>query len=187
MAAMKWPNGIPTCPKCGGDKIGGIKSRRKYQCKAKGCRCQFSSKTDTIFEDSPLGLDKWFVAVWSITNAKNGISSCELARDLGVTQKTGWFMLHRVRAAMATGSFRKIVGEIEADESFIGGKRRNKHRDKKGTPNTGFSGMAAVHGILQRGGDIRAAVVSDVKKPTLQRRVRDHVEPGAVRFIPMPI
>lgn len=99
MIGVKWPDGKIVCPKCGADKIGRVNSRRMLQCKAKECRKQFSSKVDTIFEDSPLGLDKWFVAVWSIANAKNGISSCELGRALGVTQKTAWFMLHRIRMA----------------------------------------------------------------------------------------
>src|SRR4029078_13191597 len=117
-----------TCPKCSSESIGVITSRSMLQCKAKGCRKQFSVKVDTIFEDSPLGLDKWFVAVWCIANAKNGISSCELARSLGVTQKTAWFMLHRVRTAMKTRSFRKLTGEVEVDETFIGGKSANMHK-----------------------------------------------------------
>src|SRR5271156_3104451 len=111
MRGLKWPDGRIVCPKCGGEAIGFVESRRMYQCKAQDCRKQFSVKVGTIFEDSPLGLDKWFVAVWCITNAKNGISSCELARALGVTQKTAWFMLHRVRLAMKTKSFNKIGGE----------------------------------------------------------------------------
>ena len=109
MLGIKWPDGKIVCPKCNGENIGNIASRRMLQCKAKGCRKQFSAKIGTIFEDSPLGLDKWFVAVWSIANAKNGISSCELARAIGVRQKSAWFMLHRIRAAMQTGSFRQLV------------------------------------------------------------------------------
>lgn len=105
MLAVKWPDGRICCPKCDSDKVGVIRSRSMLQCKAKDCRKQFSVKVGTIFEDSPLGLDKWFVAVWCIANAKNGISSCELARACGVTQKTAWFMLHRVRLAMKTKSF----------------------------------------------------------------------------------
>ena len=116
MKSIKWPDGQIFCPACGGLEIGEIKNRRKLQCKAKGCRKQFSVKVGTIFEDSPLPLQKWFVAVWSITNAKNGISSCELARAIGVTQKSAWFMLHRIRLAMRTGTFARIKGEIEADE-----------------------------------------------------------------------
>ena len=122
MLTVKWPDGKVVCPKCGGDKIGTIASRRMLQCKAPECRKQFSMKVGTIFEESPLGLDKWFVAVWCIANAKNGSSSCEVARALGVTQKTAWFMLHRIRAAMKTKSFEKMDGEVESDETFIGGK-----------------------------------------------------------------
>src|SRR5205814_5916090 len=114
-----------------GENIGIIASRRMFQCKSKDCRKQFSVKVGTIFEDSPLGLDKWFVAVWSITNAKNGISSCEVARALGVTQKTAWFMMHRVRLAMTTKSFRKLSGTIESDETFGGGESRNMHKWKR--------------------------------------------------------
>src|SRR6185437_8959971 len=124
-------DGKIACPKCGGDKIGVITSRSMLQCKAKDCRKQFSVKVDTIFEDSPLGLDKWFVGIWCIANAKNGISSCELARALGVTQKTAWFLLHRIRLAMQTRSFRKLSGEVEVDETFIGGKAKNMHASKR--------------------------------------------------------
>lgn len=104
MRKIKWPDGKPTCPKCASDNIGEITTRSMLRCRA--CRKQFSYKVGTIFEDSPLGLDKWFVAVWAIANAKNGISSHELGRALGVTQKTAWFMLHRIREAMRSGTFR---------------------------------------------------------------------------------
>lgn len=121
MLAVKWPDGKPTCPKCGHDQVYIIRTRSMLQCKSPTCKKQFSVKVGTIFEDSPLGLDKWFVAVLCIANAKNGISSCELARALGVTQKTAWFMLHRVRAAMTTPTFRKLCGEVEVDDAgFMG-------------------------------------------------------------------
>src|SRR6185312_6508805 len=129
MKSIKWPDGRISCPQCGGLEVGEIKSRRMFQCKAKGCRKQFSVKVGTIFEDSPLPLQKWFVAVWSITNAKNGISSCELGRAIGVTQKSAWFMLHRIRLAMKTGTFARIKGEIEADETFVGGLSKNMHKN----------------------------------------------------------
>lgn len=120
MIAVKWPDGKITCPKCNGEQIGVIGSRSLLQCKAKDCRKQFSVKINTIFEDSPLGLDKWFVGIWCIANAKNGISSLELSRALGITQKTAWFLLHRIRAAMKTKSFRKLTGEVEGDETLPG-------------------------------------------------------------------
>ena len=108
MRRIKWPDGVITCPECGSERIGKITTRQMLRCK--DCRKQFSYKVGTIFEDSPLGLDKWFVAVWVIANCKNGISSHELGRALGVTQKTAWFMLHRIREAMKTGTFRKLDG-----------------------------------------------------------------------------
>lgn len=125
MVALKWPDGKIICPKCGGDKVGNIASRRMLQCKAKDCRKQFSAKVGTIFEDSPLDLCKWFVAVWCAANFKMGISSHELGRTLDVTQKTAWFMLHRIRLAMQTGTFRKLSGVVETDETFIGGRAEN--------------------------------------------------------------
>jgi transposase-like protein len=182
MAKIKWPTGKPVCPKCGCTKIGRIASRRMFQCKEKTCRKQFSVKVGTIFEDSPLGLDKWFVAVWCIANAKNGISSCELSRALGVTQKSAWFMLHRIRLAMQTGTFVKITGEIETDESLIGGKAKNMHKGKRKVRGTGSVGKAVVHGLLQRGGDVRVKVVRNQKTATLQKEVRLNVEPGSTVY-----
>jgi len=186
MISVKWPDGKITCPKCGGDKVGSIASRRMLQCKAKDCRKQFSAKVGTIFEDSPLGLDKWFVAVWCITNAKNGISSCEVARALGVTQKSAWHLLHRVRLAMRTGTFQKMTGTIEADETFVGGKSSNMHKSKREEKITGTGNVdkTAVMGLLQRttegaASQVRAGVVPNVKRETLLPIVRDHVEPGA--------
>lgn len=116
MESIKWPTGRIVCPKCDGDNIGRIETRQLYKCRA--CKKQFSAKTDTIFEDSPLPLSKWFVAVWMIANCKNGISSLELHRALGITQKSAWFMLHRIRLAMRTGTFRKMPGPVESDETY---------------------------------------------------------------------
>lgn len=174
----KYPDGIITCPKCSGDKVGVVRSRSLLQCKAKDCRKQFSVKVGTIFEDSPLGLDKWFVAVWCIANAKNGISSCELARSLEVTQKTAWFMLHRVRLAMKTGTFRKLSGEVESDETFVGGKAKNMHKAKRANAIKGRGpvGKAIVQGLLERGGELRAQVVPNTDDSTLQTTVRRNVE-----------
>ena len=184
MVAIKWPTGQVTCPKCGCENIGEIKSRRMFQCKAKDCRKQFSSKVGTIFEDSPLGLDKWFVAVWCIANAKNGISSHELHRALGVTQKTAWFMLHRIRLAMQTKSFHKITGEAESDETMIGGLAKNMHPKKRREKirGTGASGKTIVQGVLERGGKVRCAVVPNQKRHTLQPLIRECVESGATVY-----
>src|SRR5437868_1560338 len=125
---LRWPNGV-TCPRCAAEKPHYLKSRRIWRCSA--CMRDFSVKVGTIFEDSPLGLDKWLPALWLLANAKNGLSSYELARALGVTQKTGWFMLSRIRLAMQTKSFEKMSGTVEADESYIGGKRGNMHKSKQ--------------------------------------------------------
>jgi len=158
--------------------------RRVWTCK--GCKKQFTIKVGTIFEDSPLTLDKWIPAVWMIVNDKNGISSCELHRGLGVTQKTAWFMLHRIRLAMQTGTFTKMGGIVEADESFIGAKARNMHKDVKQRKNikTGGVSMTAVMGVLERGKDGKASrVKTDVlrgrKRPELQGKVREYVLKGS--------
>lgn len=140
-AAMRWPNGKPVCPNCGMREHYYLKTQRRWKCKA--CRKQFSVKVGTIFEDSPLGLDKWMATGWLLANCKNGISSYEVARVLGITQKSAWFMLHRLRLAMQTGSFVKMGGsgaEVEVDETFIDGKARNMHFDVRQRRITGTGG-----------------------------------------------
>ena len=112
MIGLRWPDKIVRCPRCASDKATFLATRRLWKCR--GCSKQFSVKVGTIFEDSPLSLEKWLPAVWVIVNAKNGVSSCELARSLGVTQKTAWFMLHRIRLALQNGSFVKFDGVVEA-------------------------------------------------------------------------
>ena len=185
MVKIKWPDGQVGCPECGCTEVGEIKSRRMFQCKTKSCRKQFSVKVGTIFEDSALGLDKWIVAVWCIVNAKNGISSCELARAVGVTQKSAWHMLHRIRLAMQTKSFRRITGEIESDESVIGGKLSNMsgHRKSKAKKRYGrFGRKTMVHGLLERTGEIRAKVVPDSQRGTIEPIVRANVEKGSALY-----
>lgn len=190
MLAVKWPDGKITCPKCGGDKIGVIRTRQMLQCNSvageKKCGKQFSVKVGTICEDSPLPLWHWLVAVWSIANAKNGISSCELARALGVTQKTAWFMLMRIREAMKTKTARKMRGTIEGDETFIGGKAKNMHADRRERliRGRGAVGKAIVQGLLQRGDDkrisqFRGFVVGNTEEYTLCPNVWRNVEAGA--------
>lgn len=178
MLGIKFPDGNVTCPHCGGEEIGLITSRRMLQCKSTKCRKQFSAKVGTIFEDSPLGLDKWFVAVWCIANDKNGISSCELARALGTTQKTAWFMLHRIRAAMATKTFGKLNGEVESDETFIGGAGQNMHVNKR-RKGRGAVGKAIIQGLLERDGEFRGSVIVDTTKETLCGQIAKNVEAGA--------
>lgn len=184
MLAVKWPDGKIVCPKCGCDKIGIIRSRSLLQCKSADCRKQFSVKVDTIFEDSPLPLQKWFVAVWSIANAKNGISSLELSRAIGVRQPTAWFMLHRIRLAMQTKSFRKMEGEVESDETFIGGKAANMHagRRERLIRGRGAVGKAIVQGLLERGGEIRCKVVGNTEAGSLQSTIRANVAPDSTLY-----
>ncbi len=185
MVDIKWPSGEISCPNCGGREIGQIASRRKFQCKSKGCRKQFSVKVGTIFEDSPLGLDKWLVCVWCITNDKNGISSYEVALALGVTQKTAWFMLHRVRVAMAEDKSDQLSGVCESDETMIGGLSKNMHKDVRARKitGTGSCGKTIVHGILQRGDDdtpsqVRVKVVPNQKRKTLHAEIQRNVTKG---------
>ncbi len=176
MTRIKWPDGKITCPACGSDRIGEIATRKMLRCK--DCRKQFSYKVGTIFEDSPLGLDKWFVAVWSVANCKNGISSCELGRAIGVSQKSAWFILHRIREAMKTGTFRKLGGTVEVDETFVGGKAENMHRSRR---EKGVR-KAVVQGILERGGLVTTSMVPNVEGSTLRTPVVRSVETGATVY-----
>lgn len=186
-AARRWPNGVE-CPTCGSKDVSYISTRRMWECKAKHARKQFSIKVGSIFEDSALGLDKWLTAAWMICNCKNGVSSCEIARSIGVTQKTAWFMAHRIRKAMQTGSFMKLGGRgsggVEVDETFIGGKARNMHISKRERriTGTGTKDKVAVLGILERGGEVRVSVVPSRKKKVLQAEVRKHVQAGTALY-----
>jgi len=130
MVARRWADGV-ICPTCGRDDVTFLAKQRKWQCKSAHTHRQFTVKVGTIFEDSALGLNKWLTAVWMITNCKNGVSSYEIHRSIGVTQKTAWFMVHRIRTAMETGSFETLSGNVEADETFIGGKAKNMHKAKR--------------------------------------------------------
>jgi transposase-like protein len=179
---LRWPNGV-SCPRCGADSPSFLSTRRIFKCK--GCRQQFSVKVGTIFEDSPLGLDKWLPALWLLANAKNGISSYELARSLGVTQKTAWFMLSRIRLAMQTRSFNKMSGTVEADETYVGGKRGNMHKSKQKRLNikSGNQHMEAVLGMLERKrGEKHSRVslrhIQNTKKAVLNQHIRETVERG---------
>ena len=189
LAIQRWPDGVVKCPTCGSDDLVFVATRRLWQCKQRHDRRQFSVKVGTIFEDSPLSLDKWLAAIWMIANAKNGVSSYEIHRALGVTQKTAWFMLHRIRLAMQDPTFRTYSGEVEVDETFIGGKARFMHRDKRAAKITGTGGMgkAAVMGLLERHGPdghstVQAKVVASRKRKTLSAEVRAHVQPGSAVY-----
>jgi transposase-like protein len=181
-AGLRWENGEAQCPRCQSKRVSFLTTRLMWKCL--DCKKQFSIKVGTIFEDSAIGLDKWLCAMFLIANCKNGVSSYEVARDLGVTQRTGWFMLQRIRHAMHTGTFNKLSGQIEADETFIGGKARNMHASKRAKKITGTGGKdkTAVMGILERGGKVRVKVVGNTKKKTLQSEIREHVLAGSAIF-----
>lgn len=178
---IRWPRG-PVCPHCESRNVGPI-SRQRLRCK--DCRKDVRDKAGTIFEDSPLGLDKWFVALWSVVNCKNGVSSHELARALGVTQKTAWFMAHRCRKALEEGGFDKFDGPAEADTTYIGGKASNRHAIKR-TGARGTAEKTAVHGVLQRTGEspsqVRCEVIASEDASQLLPAVRRNVRYGAAVF-----
>jgi len=179
---LRWPNGVVSCPRCGSEKHSFIKTRRVWFCS--GCKKQFTLKVGTIFEDSPLGLDKWMCAFWMICNCKNGVSSCEIARTIGITQKSAWFMLHRIRKAMHEDVSGTLGGEVEVDETFIGGKARNMHigtRQRRIT-GTGGKGKAIAFGLLERGGKVRTMYLPDRQKETVQPEIKRHVQAGAALY-----
>jgi transposase-like protein len=186
MVTQRWPNGV-ICPHCAATEPSFLSTRRIWKCRA--CHKQFSVKVGTIFEDSPIGLDKWLPCVWMLVNCKNGVSSYEIGRALGVTQKTAWFMLHRIRLAMQDKLPGMMGGDVEADETFIGGKSRFMHKGRRARviTGTGGAGKVAVMGLLER--DARKAhsrvhvqVVRNTRKPNLQAKVRENVAPGASLF-----
>jgi transposase-like protein len=181
---LRWPDGKVTCPQCGSARVVYLEKARVWKCYERHLCQKFSLKTGTVFEDSPLGLDKWLAAVWLVVNCKNGISSYEVARDLGVTQKSAWFMGHRIRLALHAGSFDKLTADVEVDETFIGGKARNMHvaQRKRRITGTGGKDKTAVMGILERGGKVRTTVIENRKKRTLHAEVLKHVEAGATLY-----
>jgi transposase-like protein len=184
LAAKRWPNGV-ACPICGSESVSEFNAKRKtWKCAKHHPKREFSVKVGSLAEDSAIGLDKWLTALWLLSNCKNGISSCEVARDLCVTQKTAWFMLHRIRLALQDESFGKLSGDVEVDETFIGGKARNMHLDKRERRITGTGGKdkTIVFGALERGGKVRTVVIADRKRAALQTEVRNHVEAGSALY-----
>jgi transposase-like protein len=186
MTEIRWPDGKVHCPYCQSEKVTYLATARLWKCYSKHPRAKFSLKIGTVFEDSPIGLDKWFCAMWLIVNCKNGVSSYEIARDIHVTQKTAWFMLHRIRLAMQAGSFEKLSGAFEADESFIGGLARNMHKDKKAkVTGTGGAGKAIVMGILDRErGKVRLKHVPNVQMGLYKTKSASMLR-LAPKFLPM--
>jgi transposase-like protein len=181
LVARRWPNGV-TCPRCGRDDVSFVPARRVWQCKTRHPKAQFSIKVGTIFEDSPITLDKWLLTMWMLANCKNGVSSYEISRATGISQKSTWFMLQRIRLALQDEQGGgKLGGEVEIDETFIGGKSRNMHKDvrERRISGTGGKDKTAVLGMLERGGSIRATVVRERRKKTLDAIARSHVETGS--------
>ena len=183
LVRMRWPDAVQ-CPQCDTTDVRFIRPRKLWECRHCTVRKQFSVKVGTIFEDSPISFAKWMSAFWLISNAKNGISSCELHRALGVTQKTAWFMLQRIRLALQNDSILKIGGHVEADETFIGGKARNMHKGKRKARGTGPIAMTPVMGLLERttgkgSSRVILKVVETTKKPELQGHVREYVLKGS--------
>ncbi len=187
MVKLRWPDGVVTCPTCEREDAVFLENQRKWQCKSVHHHRQFSVKVGTILEDSPISLDKWLVAIWMISNCKNGVSSYEVSRALGVTQKSAWFMLHRIRLAMQNRSILKLGGsgsQVEVDETFVGGAARFMHSDKRKRriTETGTKDKVAIVGILERGGEVRGAVVGNRKKHALQTQIRTHVKAGSAIY-----
>jgi transposase-like protein len=189
MISIRWPDGIVVCPTCGRDDVNFLASRRVWQCRSKHSKRQFSIKVGTIFEDSPIGLDKWLAAIWMISAAKNGVSSYEIARSIGVTQKSAWFMLHRIRLAMQDGDFGGMSGEVEVDETYVGGKARFMHKSKQKEviQGRGTAGKTAVMGLLERHGPdghsaVNAKVIASTSQPTLSGTARRTVAPGSTVY-----
>ncbi len=183
LVARRWPDGV-TCPRCNSDNVLFMEKYNRWLCREKHDAPQFTLKTGTLMEDSPIGIDKWLMAMWQIVNSKNGISSYEVHRAIGVTQKTAWFLDHRIRLMLGDDSTAKLSGEVEADETFIGGKARNMHlsKRKRRITGTGTKDKTAVMGILERGGKVKTTVVPNRKKTALQAEVKKHVEAGAALY-----
>jgi transposase-like protein len=184
LVTRRWPNGV-TCPCCGNRSVTFLAKHNRWQCASHHPRRQFTLKTGTIFGDSPIGLDKWLAAMWQVVNCKNGVTSYEIARAIGVTQKTAWFMDHRIRLALGIDSCDKLAGELEVDETFIGGLARNMDAEKRAGKIHGTGGMdkAPVMGFLERGGKVRARVIPNRKRKTLQGMVQQHVADGSAIYI----
>jgi transposase-like protein len=183
LAQKRWPNGVE-CPTCGSKDVIFLANQRRWKCRQRHPLQQFSVKVGTVMEDSPIGLDKWLMAMWQIVNCKNGISSYEVKRAIGITQKSAWFLDHRIRFALGMRAGNKLSGQVEADETFIGGKARNMHTDKRAKKITGTGGKdkTAVMGILERGGKVITKVVSNRKKKALRGEIREHVFAGSALF-----
>jgi transposase-like protein len=187
IAVRRWPNGV-VCPGCGSAKVSFNAKRRTWKCGSHHPKREFSIKVGTIYEDSPISLDKWLTATWMLTNCKNGVSSYEIAKDVRVTQKSAWFMLQRIRLAMQDDFFGSKLGsgpdsEVEVDETFIGGKARNMHKERKAKLTGRIDDdKTVVVGFMERGGKVRTQIVDKRQKQNMQPLVREHVQAGAALY-----
>jgi transposase-like protein len=185
LAAMRWPNGVE-CPACGTKEHYYLAKQRRWKCKE--CWKQFTVKMGTVFTESPIGLDKWLVALWMLVNDKNGISSYELGKAIGISQKSAWFVLHRLRLALQDGSIMKLGsngGPVEVDETFIGGKARNMHKERRiraagGKAMQGGNAKAIVMGMLQRGGKVKALVIPERRRSIMHQIIEESIAKGAI-------
>jgi transposase-like protein len=187
MKAVRWPDGKVKCPRCGCGEVSFISTRKLWTCSACKTKKQFTIRVGTILEDSAISFEKWIAAFWLIANAKNGISSYEIGRSIGVTQRTGWFMLQRIRLAMQNGTIVKLGGTVEVDETYIGGKARNMHADKKAkmTNRGGAKHMTPVQGLLMRHGKGSKVILKQLKKveaTVLRGNVHEYVMKGSEVF-----
>jgi transposase-like protein len=187
VAAMRWTNGKPVCPSCENKEHYYLATQKRWKCKE--CWKQFSVKVGTIFEDSPIPLQKWLLAMWMIGNCKNGVSSWEIHRAIGITQKSAWFMMHRIRLSMHSGSLEMKLGangkQVEVDETFIGGKARNMHRSRRRKlmqNQRGVINKTIVFGMLERGGKVKAHVVGKRDKDTLHPIIKQYVSEGSTLY-----
>jgi transposase-like protein len=176
---MRWPGGA-ICPFCGHDKSSFCEPRKRWQCKS--CRKQYTVKTGTIFHGSPLGLDVWLSGMWLITNARNGISSYELSRSLGISQPCAWFLAHRVRSMMETGTFLRLSGTVEVDETWVGGKPAAMHANRRTEMRRRGFPKVCVMGLKERGGQVRLRVIQNTKAETLQPAIRRFVKKGEMLY-----
>jgi hypothetical protein len=184
LVERRWPDGVVKCPTCGSQKVAYVPTRRVWQCKTRHPKCQFSIKVGTIFEDSTIALDKWLMAMWMMANCRNGISSHEIMRTVGVTQKSAWYMLHRVRLAMKDETAEKIGGSpknpVQVDECYIGAPTKNMHYDRKLRYVRGGEKKAIVMGMLASNTrEVRAKVIPNAKRETLQNEILENVGWGA--------
>lgn len=178
---MRWPDGV-TCPRCDSGRLSFLTTRKMWKCL--DCKRQFSVRVGTIFEGSPLPFSTWLPAIWLIANSKNGISSHELGRALGITQKTAWYMLHRIRKAMADGTVGLMAGVIEVDETYVGGAAKNMHRDRRAYAVTGRGGVdkIAIQGIRERGGKMRGAVLHGTTAADVEDNIYKWVAVGSTIY-----